>query len=126
MNDKIKISVIMPSVNVGGYIEECILSVINQTLKDIEIICVDANSTDGTLDILKKYAQKDSRINVITSNKMLPTLTEKVYSVNGEHVQIYKKNNDDFNRQTSISQNVQNIIDNNPIPFVKIKKKIKS
>ena len=57
---------------------------------------------------------------------MLPTLTEKVYSVNGEHVQIYKKNNDDFNRQTSISQNVQNIIDNNPIPFVKIKKKIKS
>ena len=67
-----------------------------------------------------------TQINVITSNKMLPTLTEKVYSVNGEQVQIYKKNNDDFNRQTSISQNVQNIIDNNPIPFVKIKKKIKS
>ncbi len=68
----------------------------------------------------------NSQNNVITSNKMLPTLTEKVYSVNGEQVQIYKKNNDDFNRQTSISQNVQNIIDNNPIPFVKIKKKIKS
>ena len=67
-----------------------------------------------------------TQINVITSNKMLPTLKEKVYSVNGEQVQIYKKNNDDFNRQTSISQNVQNIIDNNPIPFVKIKKKIKS
>ena len=69
---------------------------------------------------------RKTQINVITSNKMLPTLTEKVYSVNGEQVQIYKKNNDDFNRQTSISQNVQNIIDNNPIPFVKIKKKIKS
>ena len=66
------------------------------------------------------------QINVITSNKMIPTLTEKVYLVNGEQLQIYKKNNNDFNRQTSISKNVQNLIDNNPIPFVKIKKKIKS
>ena len=66
------------------------------------------------------------QINIITSNKMIPTLQEKVYSAEGEQVQIYKKNNNDFNRQTSISQNVQSLIDNNPIPFVKIKKKIKS
>ena len=63
------------------------------------------------------------KINVITSNKMIPTLTEKFHLLNGEQIQIYKKNNDDYIRQTSISQNVQDLIDNKPIPFVKIKKK---
>ena len=46
-----KVSVIMPSLNVAPYIEKCIKSVINQSLQDIEIICVDAGSTDGTLEI---------------------------------------------------------------------------
>lgn len=59
----------MPSLNVGEYIEECILSVINQTLEEIEIICIDAGSTDDTLDILKKYTEKDSRITILTSNE---------------------------------------------------------
>ena len=43
-----KISIIMPSLNVVEYIDECIKSVLNQTLTDIEIICVDAGSEDGT------------------------------------------------------------------------------
>lgn len=64
-----KVSIVLPSLNVASYIEECILSVINQTLSDIEIICVDAGSTDGTLEILKEYEQKDSRIKVIHSEK---------------------------------------------------------
>ena len=68
-NDNPKISVIMPSYNEINYIEECIESVVNQTLTDIEIICVDGESDDGTLDVLKKYAQKDSRIQVFTSDK---------------------------------------------------------
>ena len=57
-----KVSVIMPSLNVGDYIRECIESVVNQTLKEIEIICIDAGSTDGTLEILREYAEKDPRI----------------------------------------------------------------
>jgi len=48
-----KVSVIMPSLNVAPYIRECIESAVNQTLTDIEIICVDAGSTDGTLEILQ-------------------------------------------------------------------------
>lgn len=64
-----KVSVIMPSLNVVSYIRECIESVINQTLRDIEIICVDAGSTDGTLEILREYATKDSRIQLIISDK---------------------------------------------------------
>lgn len=61
------VSVIMPSLNVGNYIEKCLASVMNQSLKDIEIICVDAGSTDGTLEIIKKYAELDQRIVVISS-----------------------------------------------------------
>lgn len=54
---KIKVSIIMPSLNVINYIEECMESVINQTLKDIEIICIDAGSTDGTYEVLESYEQ---------------------------------------------------------------------
>ena len=68
-DNQIKVTVIMPSLNVGDYIEECILSVINQSLSEIEIICVDAGSTDNTLDILNKYAEKDNRISIISSDE---------------------------------------------------------
>ena len=62
-----KVSVIMPSLNVAPYIEKCIYSVINQSLQDIEIICVDAGSTDGTLEILENYSNKDKRIKLVHS-----------------------------------------------------------
>lgn len=61
----IKVSVIMPSLNVGGYIEESLQSAVNQTLKDIEIICIDAGSTDGTWESLQKIAAEDARIILI-------------------------------------------------------------
>jgi len=64
-----KVSVVMPSLNVGQYIEECLKSVINQTLEDIQIICVDSGSTDGTLEILETYAKKDSRIEIINADR---------------------------------------------------------
>lgn len=64
----ISVSIIMPSLNVAKYIHECIQSVINQTLRDIEILCVDAGSTDGTLEIIQKYAKKDSRIKILHSD----------------------------------------------------------
>ena len=64
-----KVSVIMPSLNVGKYIEECLNSVVNQTLKDIEIIAVDAGSTDGTLETIEKFAADDKRIRIINADK---------------------------------------------------------
>ena len=64
-----KISVIMPSLNVKDYIVQCLESVINQSFYDIEIICVDAGSDDGTLEILKQYSENDSRIKILNSNK---------------------------------------------------------
>ena len=62
------VSVIMPSLNVAPYIRECMESVVNQTLNDIEIICVDAGSTDGTLEVLEEYAARDQRITLIHSD----------------------------------------------------------
>ena len=57
-----KVSVIIPVYNVENYLHECLDSVLNQTLKEIEIICIDDGSTDNSLNILKEYAKKDSRI----------------------------------------------------------------
>lgn len=65
----IKVSVIMPMMNVRKYIRECMDSVINQTLKEIEIICVDAYSTDGSREIVEEYAQKDPRVRLVNDDK---------------------------------------------------------
>lgn len=61
----VKISVIVPVYNVEKYLRECLDSLINQTLTDIEIICINDGSTDNSLEILKEYAKKDDRIKVI-------------------------------------------------------------
>lgn len=62
-----KVSIIMPSLNVGLYIEEAINSARNQTLSDIEIICIDAGSTDGTWEVISKAAEEDARIIALKS-----------------------------------------------------------
>lgn len=58
----IKVSVIIPIYNVKDYIEECLLSVLNQTLQEIEIICIDDGTLDDSMDIIDSYAAKDERI----------------------------------------------------------------
>ena len=63
-----KVSVIIPVYNVEVYLRQCLNSVVNQTLKDIEIICVDDGSTDSSAEILKEYAKKDGRIRVLTQS----------------------------------------------------------
>ena len=72
MNDikKPKISVIIPVYNVEKYLAECLDSVVNQTLKDIEIICVNDGSTDGSAQILEEYAQKDIIIDPHTATAL--------------------------------------------------------
>ncbi|MDR2754839.1 MAG: glycosyltransferase family 2 protein [Planctomycetaceae bacterium] len=60
-----KVSVIIPVYNVEKYLHACLDSVVNQTLKDIEIICVDDGSPDRCPQILDEYAAKDNRITVI-------------------------------------------------------------
>ena len=61
----IKVSVILPVYNIENYVSKCLDSVINQTLKDIEIICINDCSSDSSKDIVLKYAKKDKRIKLI-------------------------------------------------------------
>lgn len=63
------ISVIIPVYNAKEYLERCLDSIINQTLENIEIICIDDCSTDSSLDILYNYQKRDNRVRVITCNK---------------------------------------------------------
>lgn len=60
----IKVSIIVPVYNVEQYLRKCLDSLINQTLKDIEIICINDGSTDNSRVILQEYAMKDNRIKV--------------------------------------------------------------
>jgi len=61
----IKLSVILPVFNVENYLVQCLDSIVNQTLREIEIICVNDGSTDKSPLILEDYAKKDNRIRII-------------------------------------------------------------
>lgn len=63
-----KVSVVIPVYNVEKYLGECLDSVLGQTLKDIEVICVDDGSTDGSPRILAEYAAKDRRVRLMSSD----------------------------------------------------------
>lgn len=67
---EIKVSVIVPAYNVENYISRCLDSLINQTLKEIEIIVINDGSTDSTGDIIESYAKKDSRIKYINQENL--------------------------------------------------------
>ncbi|MBI9041553.1 glycosyltransferase family 2 protein [Lutibacter sp.] len=65
MKNNIKISVIIPVYNTGKYLRKCLNSVINQTIKEIEIIVVNDGSTDNSLSICEEFSKKDKRIFII-------------------------------------------------------------
>ena len=65
-NNKIKVSVIIPVYNTEKYVREAILSITQQSLKELEIIIINDGSTDGSLDIVEKISNKDSRIHIYT------------------------------------------------------------
>lgn len=66
MSEKIKVSVILPVYNVERYLRQCMDSILGQTLKEIEIICIDDGSADGSLEILEEYRERDSRVQVVS------------------------------------------------------------
>ena len=60
-----RVTVLVAAYNAGKYLEECLNSLLGQTLKDIQIVCIDDASTDSTPEILERYAAKESRIKVL-------------------------------------------------------------
>lgn len=93
----IKVSVIIPVYNVESYLRDCIDSLVNQTLQDIEIICIDDGSTDGSLNILNEYASKDSRIVVVNNKENIGAGRSRnigIHMAKGEYLSIL--DSDDF------------------------------
>jgi len=62
---KPKVTIIIPVYNVEQYLRQCLDSVVGQTLQDIQILCVDHSSTDGSLALLEEFAARDSRIQIV-------------------------------------------------------------
>lgn len=84
-----KVSVIIPTFNVEKYIEQCVRSLTNQTVKDIEIILIDDVSSDSTVNLINTMAQKDARIKLIINERNSgPSYTRNqgIKRANGEYI----------------------------------------
>lgn len=83
-----KISVIIPVYNTAKYLEKCLASVLNQTLKDIEIICIDDGSTDNSLEIIKEFGQSDGRVKFLTQKNQGQSVARNVgiKAAQGEYI----------------------------------------
>lgn len=108
-----KVSVIIPVYNTEEYLRECLDSVVNQTLKEIEIICVDDGSTDSSLEILKEYAQKDNRFTIITQENLHAGVARNagLAVAKGEYVSFL--DSDDFFKENMLKTLFENSINNN-------------
>lgn len=84
----VKVSVIIPMYNSKDYIERCINSIRRQTLKEIEIIVVDDESTDGSYDLCRKLSEEDARVTVIRQKNAGPGLARNtgLAQAKGEYV----------------------------------------
>ena len=65
MAKRIKVSVVLPVYNGERYLRKCLDDILGQSLREIEVICVDDGSTDGTLAILKEYEKADPRVRAV-------------------------------------------------------------
>lgn len=85
---KILVSVIVPIYNAYDYLQAALDSILDQTLRDIEVICIDDGSTDRSIEIIKKYHEMDKRIRVVTENNAgVSTARNKgIARIRGEYV----------------------------------------
>ena len=115
-----KVSVIIPVYNVENYLRQCLDSVCGQTLKEIEIICIDDGSTDTSLDILKEYAKNDNRITVITQKNLHAGVARNAGLAVAKGDYVHFLDADDW-LDTDSYQQLVNITNKNNIDFIKFK-----
>ena len=130
-----KISVLIPIYNQGKYIRRCLDSVVSQSLKEIEIICVDDGSSDDSAKIVAEYANADARIRLIKHNENKSLLMARktgIFAAQGEYVMFV--DSDDWITSDACADlyseikkysadmlhfNVTEVIDGNVIPKMK-------
>lgn len=92
-----KISVIITTYNIENYIAECIESVLSQSIKNIEVICIDDASTDHSLDVLNLYAARDSRVRVFAQSKSIgPSSARNIGYREAKGEYVYQIDGDDL------------------------------
>lgn len=113
----VKISVIVPVYNVENYLTACLNSVLNQTVKDFEIIAVDDGSTDNSLSVLNTLAKKDSRIKVFShSNKgVSATRNFALEQAKGDYISFL--DSDDILAPDFLETLYQSLLDNKEADF---------
>lgn len=86
--EKILVSVVMPIYNAVEYLAEAIDNVLRQTMIEIELICVDDGSTDGSFEVIKKKQAEDKRIRIVTENNAGPSVARNkgLVRARGEYV----------------------------------------
>ncbi len=114
----VKVSIVVPVCNVELYLRECLDSCVNQTLKDIEIICVNDGSKDSSLQILMEYAAADNRVKVIDKDNAGygHTMNIGMDMAQGEYIGIVES--DDF-VELDMYESLYNIAKRNSLDFVK-------
>ena len=125
MSNKL-VSVIIPVYNVEQFLRRCLESIVNQTLKDIEVICINDGSSDNSPKILREYAAKDARLKVIdfAENKGVSQARNAGFeAATGEHV--YFMDSDDWlgsdylaSMFAAITKTIQPVIHNRSISCI--------
>ena len=100
----IDVSVIIPIFNAEDYLEDCLDSIVNQTFKNIEIICVNDGSTDDSLKILKKYQSEDNRIIIYNQENQGSSSARNVGLKNSKGKYIYFIDSDDYLEETALEK----------------------
>ena len=118
MNTNIAVSILVPIYNVEKYLAECLDSILNQTLDNIEIICINDGSTDSSLEILQEYSRKDNRIKIINKENSGygASMNIGLDAASGEYIGIVEP--DDFVKKTMF-ENLYNLAKNYDAEIVK-------
>ena len=104
LNRIIKVSVIVPVYNVERYLRKSILSIINQTLKEIEIILIDDGSTDSSLSIMKELGKEDARIKIFSQPNHGQSVARNIGLVNAIGEYIYFFDSDDILEEKTLEE----------------------
>ncbi|MBE7702538.1 MAG: glycosyltransferase family 2 protein [Cyanobacteria bacterium SIG28] len=116
----IKISVIVPVYNVQKYLRQCLDSIINQSYKNLEIICINDCSTDNSLKILEEYQKKDNRITIINNSENIGlglTRNVGIKVATGEY--IHCLDSDDYLELNAYETMVDNLKQHGPVDMLR-------
>lgn len=109
----VKVSVVVPVYNEESYLRECLDSITGQTLKEIEIICVDDGSTDNSMEILKEYARQDKRVIILEQHNSGAGMARNrgMKQASGEYLAFL--DSDDIYEKTMLEEMYQEATDEN-------------